>query len=228
LKRINTISNDQAACDVCGRTLLRGEHAESFVNGNTRRHVCQLCISRALHEGWVREGALQALESGNSGSERRRSIFGRLRSRRDVNDPPAVPEDDPPVSPRPQHDISSTLARGRSRGARQVRAVPSSGGQRIVSAMGLFNASEHRRTVSGVARSLGQPVVDVTPDELHPSLVRIVVSWELCWYRYEVDISDEVAGVRLIDQGYELTDLSEPERHPNAAADEVGQLSQPS
>ncbi len=226
LKRINTISNDQSACDVCGRTLLRGEHAESFVNGNTRRHVCQLCISRALHEGWVREGALQALESGNSGSERRRSIFGRLRPRRDANDPPAVAEVDPPVSPRPQHDISSTLARGRARGARQVRAVPSSGGQRIVSAMGLFNVSEHRRTVSGVARSLGQPVVNVTPDELHPSLVRIVASWELCWYRYEVDISDEVAGVRLIDQGYELTDLSEPERHPNAAADEVGQLSQ--
>ncbi|MGO9753015.1 MAG: hypothetical protein ACLP8S_27790 [Solirubrobacteraceae bacterium] len=225
LKRINTISNDQAACDVCGRTLLRGEHAESFVNGNERRHVCQLCISRALHEGWVREGALQAQESGSSGSERRRSILGRLRPRREPSDPTPAPDEDPPVSPRPKHDLSSTLARGRSRETRHVRAVPASVEQKIVSAMGLFSASEHRRTVSGVARSLGSPVVNVTPDEMHPSLVRIIASWELCWYRYEVDISDEVAGVRLIDQGYELTDLSEAERHANAAADEVGQLS---
>lgn len=225
LKHINTIPHDQMVCDICGRTLLRGEHAESFVNGNMRRQVCQLCISRALHEGWVREGALQALESGSSGSERRRSIFGRLRSRRDTNDSTPAPDEDLSANTRPQNDLNSTLARGRSRESRHVRAVPASGEQKMVSAVGLFNASEHRRTVSGVARSLGRPVVNVAPEEQHPSLVRIVVSWELCWYRYEVDISDEVAGVRLVNQGYELTDLSAPERHPNASADDVGQLS---
>jgi hypothetical protein len=93
--------------------------------------------------------------------------------------------------------------------------------------MNLFNSSEHRRTVAGVARSLGRPEVNVTPEPLHPSLVRIVASWELCWYRYEVDISDEVAGVRLVDQGYELTDLSEAERRQNAVADDSGQLASP-
>ena len=36
----------------------------------------------------------------------------------------------------------------------------------------------------------------------------IVVSWELCWYRYEVDLSDGGAAVRLAGQGYELTEIS--------------------
>ncbi len=242
VKRINTISSDQSTCDVCGRTLLRGEHAEPFVNGNTRRNVCQLCISRALHEGWVREGARQALDNASSGSERRRSLLGRLRSRREHNGDaqPAAPAPSahsggevpagagaPHGATDPPQRDSSWLARGRPRETRQVRAVPTSDGQRIVSAIGLFNASEHRRTVAGVARSLGRPDVNVTPDPQHPSVVRIVVSWELCWYRYEVDISDDVAGVRLLDQGYELTDLSDQERAANVVADDAGQLAVP-
>jgi hypothetical protein len=55
-------------------------------------------------------------------------------------------------------------------------------------------------------------------------LVRIVASWELCWYRYEVDLSDGIGSVRLDGQGYELDELTEPERVPNATADDVGQL----
>ena len=43
------------ACDVCGRTLLRGEHAETFLAGGSRRQVCDLCTARAQHEGWIRE-----------------------------------------------------------------------------------------------------------------------------------------------------------------------------
>ena len=43
-------------CDVCGRTLLRGERAEAFLDGGARKAVCELCTSRALNEGWMREG----------------------------------------------------------------------------------------------------------------------------------------------------------------------------
>src|SRR5204862_4821399 len=45
------------ACDVCGRTLLRGEHADPFIAGGARRMVCELCVARAANEGWIREGA---------------------------------------------------------------------------------------------------------------------------------------------------------------------------
>ena len=57
------------------------------------------------------------------------------------------------------------------------------------------------------------------------SVVVIVVAWELCWYRYEVDVSGGATSVRLSGQGYELEELEHEDRvEPNAAADEYGTL----
>jgi hypothetical protein len=44
-------STAYTVCDVCGRTLLRGERAEIYIDGGARRSVCELCKSRALQEG---------------------------------------------------------------------------------------------------------------------------------------------------------------------------------
>jgi hypothetical protein len=96
--------------------------------------------------------------------------------------------------------------------------------QRIASAIDVFNSSEHRRTVAGVARSLGAPTVSIHPNEGHSSRVDIVASWELCWYRYEVDLSDEEPVVRVAAQGYELDELSPRERESNASYDQHGAL----
>jgi hypothetical protein len=236
-------------CDVCGRTLLRGERAETYINGGARRSVCELCKSRALHEGWVREGTLPDYGEANSGTERRRSLLGRLRQRRDATSrrrptlddelagpapsaggiqlepPPASAEQPPPQEPTRGRSRRSRLRElPAAREPRHVRAIPSSDDQKMAAAVDRFNASAHRRTVSGVARSLGGPVVSVLPDVDRPSLVRIVVSWELCWYRYEVDLSEDGATVRVDGQGYEPAELSEPERVANALADESGQL----
>jgi hypothetical protein len=52
----------------------------------------------------------------------------------------------------------------------------------------------------------------------------VVVSWELCWYRYEADLSDDQPSVRVADQGYELDQLAADELQPNAVADEHGRL----
>ena len=46
--------------------------------------------------------------------------------------------------------------------------------------------------------------------------------WELSWYRFEIDLSDEAGGVRRDAQGDELSELSEEEQVINAAADERG------
>jgi hypothetical protein len=233
-------SHSYTVCDVCGRTLLRGEHSEVYINGGARRSVCELCKTRALHEGWVREGTLPDYDNGEAGSERRRSILGRLRHRRDGDDlagPPSL--DDQLSGQTSDQDTAPRRSASRRRAAaekaaaavpdpgrehRHVRAVPSSDDQKVVTAVELFNGSEHRRTIAGVARSLGAPVVSIAPGDERPSLISIVVSWELCWYRYEVDLSDDQPSVRVHGQGYELDELTDRERLPNATADDVGQL----
>ena len=57
-----------------------------------------------------------------------------------------------------------------------------------------------------------------------PSVVAITVMWELSWYRFEVDLSDEGSGVRRVAHGAELSDLEPEEQAVNAAADERGGL----
>jgi hypothetical protein len=241
-------------CDVCGRTLLRGERADVYLNGATRRSVCELCKTRALHEGWVREGTLPAYDGGDSGSERRRTLLGRLRQRgkespsgvdgasslsddldarswsqsgEGISLQPPAPRQ-PDTAPRRRRETRDAPREARpGREPRHVRAVPSGPEQKIFAAADLFNSSEHRRTVSGVGRSLGEPSVTITPADERPSQVNIVVAWELCWYRYEVDLSDDQPSIRVCGQGYELDELLAAERVPNAVADETGQLSVP-
>jgi hypothetical protein len=242
---IRTSEAIHQACDVCGRTLLRGEKPEVFLDGGARKSVCELCTSRALHEGWVREGAAPAFNGREASGDRRRSLLGRLRPRRDGGVPDAgassgggdggggggelefdAPAPAPGRTPDPWPDPAAALARGRRamREPRHVRAVPTSGEQRVVQAVDLFNGSEHRRTIAGVARSLGAPTVSVLPSDVRTSVVNVTVSWELCWYRYEVDLSDELPSVRVASQGYELDELPPEERVPNAVADEHGGL----
>jgi hypothetical protein len=221
-------STAYTVCDVCGRTLLRGERAEIYIDGGARRSVCELCKSRAVHEGWLREGTVPTYDSGEAASSRRGSLLSRLRRRRESQvrrHEPAPPVTEPESAPAARAPRKRAGEPGRER--RHVRAVPSGAGQKIASAIEVFNSSEHRRTVAGVARSLGAPDVSIHPNEDHPSLVDIVASWELCWYRYEVDLSDDQPVVRVAAQGYELDELTPREREPNASYDQHGALGTP-
>jgi hypothetical protein len=220
----------QVSCDVCGRTLLRGERSDTYLaGGGHRREVCELCTQRAVHEGWVREGVVLERGTRSVPGDRRRSLLGRLRR----GGPGRSAESAFPPPPAPRSDGNGW--RGEADGSdarlepapepRQVRAVPTSIEQRTAAAIARFNASEYPRTVAGVARSLGAPVVVVRPLEDEGSLVTVVVSWELCWYRYEIDLSDDATVVRPAGQGYELTEIPPEDRvEPNAAADEYGAL----
>jgi hypothetical protein len=102
--------------------------------------------------------------------------------------------------------------------------APTSGELKVARALEVFNAGEQPRRVAGVARSLGAPTVTARPLEESGSTVAIVVAWELCWYRYEVDLGDEAAGPRLVAEGMELDELPAEDRLANAAADERGEL----
>jgi hypothetical protein len=223
-REIRTFGVD-TSCDVCGRTLLRGERAEVYLDGAVRRSVCDLCKPRALHEGWVREGTVPVYEGADAVPDRRGSLLGRLRRRRE---PPAQAEMAPPheelgTYEQPWVEPPRRAPEPQLRERRNVHAVPMSPEHKMASAVDAFNGSEHPRTVAGVGRSLGTPDVSVLPLGA-PSLVCVVVSWELCWYRYEVDLSDDQPAVRVAAQGYELDELSNDERAPNASADEDGRL----
>ncbi len=91
-------------------------------------------------------------------------------------------------------------------------------------ALAVFNASEFPRRVAGVTRSLGAPIVTVRSAEHLDSVVSIVVAWELCWYRYEVDLSEPVAEAQVIAQGTELSELAREDRLANADAADSGML----
>jgi hypothetical protein len=92
-------------------------------------------------------------------------------------------------------------------------------------ALELFNGGEHPRRVAGVARSLGEPAVRVAQVQDSERLIDLIVAWDLCWYRYRVDLDDPQAGAQLLAQGMELDELPEQDRLANAAADERGELS---
>jgi hypothetical protein len=211
--------NDVVSCAVCGRRLLQGERPEVYLVSGERRMVCELCTVRANHQGWIRESAgLQLGSRGPGRDERRARLRERLRGLRErpasngsdgggVGEGGLVPGVDHPHEPR------------------HIHAVPTSDELKAARALELFNASEHPRTVSGIARSLGAPVVAVRADALQTSLVSITVAWELCWYRYEVDLANEGPhGARLVGQGYELAELPPEDQAANAAADEHGVL----
>jgi hypothetical protein len=241
------------ACDVCGRTLLRGENSDIFLSGGSRRNVCELCTGRAVHEGWIREGLDDVVARGRD-HRRRGSLLSRLRNRREpAHDvaPPAAPtpgpsrdrderfEDDAP--PPPEREPALAPAHGYHREpepvqepepapdhtlyeSRSVRGVPTNAELKVARALELFNGSQHTRTVGGVARSLGAPIVSARPSRTEGSVVTIVVAWELSWYRFEVDLGNEAAGVRVAAQGSELDELDTIDQTPNAAADDGGRL----
>ena len=218
-------SHSHDVCDVCARTLLRGERTEVFVSGGRRYSVCELCKPHALHEGWIREGALPQAPAREERPARRRSLFARRRA-------PAAREIELDQAPATLDDelgaglaVRAGAAAARVPQPRHVHALPTSAEHRVAVALDVFNASAHRRTVASVARSLGAPAVNVTPDPAHPAVVWIVVCWELCWYRYEVDLSDAQGHTRLDAQGYELSELEPHERLANALADDSGALS---
>jgi hypothetical protein len=211
-------------CAVCGRSLLRGEEPEHYLHDGKRVAVCELCTGRAEREGWIREA--EGAQIGARAARDRRGLISRLRQwqrARVQPDGEAVEENGSLVEELRSSPTAGDLFTAQPQGERHVHAVPTSDELKISRALELFNVSEHPRTVAGVARSLGPPAVAVLPAE-SSSLVTVTVAWELCWYRYEVDLADERGGVRVADQGYELDELTQTEHVANAAADDRGVL----
>jgi predicted Fe-S protein YdhL (DUF1289 family) len=230
--------HDAVSCDVCGRTILKGERAEWYLApGGHRRQVCDLCATRAQHHGWVRESGAGDLPARVPRNEPRRGVLGRMRKRRPAArqsddearlaeqeamfgagsgvEPEEHAGEEAPPPPRP---------RSRPQNPRHVRAVPTTAEVKVERALELFNGSSHQRTVAGLARTLGKPWVSALPDPAQASAVSVLVAWELSWYRYRVDLGDEADPVMMLDKGEELDQIDESLRAWNAVLDTDGRV----
>ena len=211
--------HDHVTCDVCGRTILKGERTESYLAPGGERHgVCELCFVRAEHAGWIREAGRDELPTRGPRPQERRPLLGRLRRRMDQ-----PVDEEPEGAPEPERD-PSPVPRERPRDPRHVRAVPTTADVKVERALDLFNGSHHHRTVAGLTRSLGPPYATAMPDPDAPSTVTVLVAWELSWYRYRVDLGDSAEPVSLQGKGDELGDIEEPLRDWNAGLDSEGRL----
>jgi hypothetical protein len=93
--------------------------------------------------------------------------------------------------------------------ARQVRRI----------ALEAFNRSDHIERVIAIARSLGDPVVNVAVAGCElPRVVSISVAWDISWYEYEVrlDLYEQTVSVDEALRGDDPRDLPSGRLQPNA------------
>jgi hypothetical protein len=188
-----------STCAVCGRSFLTGERPLRFAPESEEFvDVCALCQDVAVEHGWLKEGSPTTPVVPIARQRRRlslASIFGE--SRRPVHEEPVAPD---PILRRLS---ASELA--------------------VVEAADLFNASAFRRTVGGIAKSLGTPHASIVSLSGVNTEMVVTIAWELSWYQYRVSL-DSGQPVRLAERGHELAELSDGYKAWNASVEEDGRL----
>ena len=184
-------------CAVCERTLLQGEYALRFSpDGVEFVDVCPLCTDIALDYGWVREGG-PISPALTSHARRKRPRWAQILGVGNGESRPVVPE---PVLRR----LSDSEAA-------------------LVEAADLFNASLFRRTVEGVARALGAPLVSIVPLSGVNSELVLTFAWEITWYQYRV-LPEAGQPIRLADRGADISEIEAAFTGWNAQLDESGRV----
>jgi hypothetical protein len=118
-------------CDVCERTILKGERTETFLApGGQRKIVCQLCVDRAHVEGWIRESAHGESPASLRRPEPRRGLLGRFRRRQEGSLPSIeqpFADDEAPYfddGPPPPSDIAEQVEPDAAEYAPEPEAAP--------------------------------------------------------------------------------------------------------
>jgi hypothetical protein len=207
---------EQEACEVCGRTILKGERTRRYVSPDAeQREVCDLCRGEVEAARWVRadRADIQAPPPREPTANRARAWLSERAARARL----ALEETR-------RRAAEGTPPRPERRDA-HIQVAPDTPERRLRRALEKFNESEHRRTVAGLTRSLGEPRVAVVTPVDAPHHVRLTVAWDLSWYQWEVRLADEPARVRSMAKGSEVEQLAESDRHWNARAGEDGRLS---
>jgi hypothetical protein len=186
-------------CAICDRTLLMGEHTTRFSpDGSEHVDVCQLCQGVALDHGWVREGqAVSAALQSPARRKRQKPLWQALLGAREEEPEPVVTE---PVLRRLSDDEIA-----------------------LVECAEVFNQSQFRRTIAGVAKSLGEPRVSILQLPGANSESVVTFAWEITWYQYRVS-PEASQPVRIEDRGQDIDDLTGAFVDWNARLDDGARL----
>ena len=158
-----------------------GERAVRFTpGGDDWVDVCALCTTTADDHGWIKEGSPTTLLFPPIPRLLRFAGLAALLETRRTE---------------PEPHLSEPMYR---------RLSPEE--QAVVEAADLFNESAYRRTIAGIAKSLGDARVSLLLlSGVSPEVV-ITVAWDISWYQYRVS-PESPQHVRLAERGYELDDL---------------------
>ena len=186
-------------CAICERTLLMGERAIRFApaEGEDLVDVCPLCQDVAVEHGWLKEGTPTT---------------------------PMVPGE----RRRRRRGLGDLLGFGRPAGDETVASEPilrrlSENELAMVEAADLFNASAYRRTVGGIAKSLGDAQASIVALSGAAGEVAVTVAWDISWYQYRVAF-DSAQQVRIADRGLDPGELDSPFTAWNAEFAEDGRV----
>jgi hypothetical protein len=186
-------------CAVCERTLLMGERATRFSpDGENYVDVCPLCHDLATESGWLREGSPTTPTVSTDRPRRKLSLSSLFEARKTaVAEAPVA--DEPILRRLSEPELA------------------------VVEAADLFNQSDYRRTVAGIAKSLGDPKTSIRPLSGVSGEVVITIAWDISWYQYRVT-PESAQPVRLEERGHELAELDQLYKDWNAHLDEHGRL----
>jgi len=187
------------SCAICERSLLMGERVVRYAPhvGGELVDVCALCEEEALETGWLKEGAPTTPLVADD--RRRRSALD-LRSNFGARRAPDAPVATEPILRRLSDDELT-----------------------MVDAADLFNGSQFRRTIGGVAKSLGEPQASILSFSGVNAELVITIAWDISWYQYRVN-PESAQPIRLAERGHELDELDERYKVWNAHVEEGGRL----
>jgi hypothetical protein len=187
-------------CAICERTLLMGERAVRYApeEGAELVDVCPLCQEIALEHGWIKEGTPTTPTVPGDRRRRRRGLselFGLARTGTDAG----LSQQEPILRRLSSDEVA------------------------LLEAADMFNASTYRRTVGGIAKSLGEAKASIVPLSGSTGEMAVTVAWDLSWYQYRIS-PESGQPVRLERRGHELDDLEMGFKSWNAHLEDEGRL----
>jgi hypothetical protein len=188
------------SCAICERTLLMGERAVRFSPGGDGEFVdvCPLCAETAVEYGWVREGSPTTPTVSTRSKRRGGGWWSTLLGTR-------------------ARTMEETIA------SEPILRRLSEQELAIVEAADIFNASQYRRTVGGIGKSLGEPRVSVVALSGVNAEAMVTVAWDISWYSYRVS-PDSDNPVRLEGRGHDPGELEDSATGWNAHMEADGRI----